>query len=101
MLWPAIERFLPDYPDIVVELTTDYGRTDSYNDNAPLHGCYCRTTTAAYRKAGLTELATARLTAQGQMSAIGTSVRRTLSWSCGCSGPGPVITRLALRVLVV
>ncbi|MCC7253920.1 LysR family transcriptional regulator [Hyphomicrobium sp.] len=32
VLWPAIERFLPDYPDIVVELTTDYGRTDIVSD---------------------------------------------------------------------
>lgn len=28
VLWPAIERFLPDYPDIRIELITDYGRTD-------------------------------------------------------------------------
>lgn len=28
VLWPAIERFLPSYPDIQVEITTDYGRTD-------------------------------------------------------------------------
>ncbi|WP_420997420.1 LysR substrate-binding domain-containing protein [Cupriavidus sp. 30B13] len=28
VLWPALERFLPDYPDIRVELTTDYGLTD-------------------------------------------------------------------------
>lgn len=28
VLWPAIARFLPDYPDISIELTTDYGRTD-------------------------------------------------------------------------
>ena len=28
VLWPAIARFLPDYPDIDIELTTDYGRTD-------------------------------------------------------------------------
>nr|WP_254615889.1 LysR substrate-binding domain-containing protein [Cupriavidus basilensis] len=27
VLWPALERFLPDYPDIRVELTTDYGLT--------------------------------------------------------------------------
>ena len=32
VLWPAIERFLPNYPDIVVELTTDYGRTDIVSD---------------------------------------------------------------------
>jgi len=28
LLWPALERFLPDYPDIKVEVTTDYGLTD-------------------------------------------------------------------------
>lgn len=28
VLWPVIERFLPQYPDIGIELTTDYGRTD-------------------------------------------------------------------------
>lgn len=28
VLWPAVERFLPNYPDIMVEITTDYGRTD-------------------------------------------------------------------------
>ena len=28
VLWPALERFMPDYPDIQVELTTDYGLTD-------------------------------------------------------------------------
>lgn len=28
VLWPALARFLPDYPDIHVELTTDYGLTD-------------------------------------------------------------------------
>lgn len=28
VLWPAVERFLPNYPYIVVELITDYGRTD-------------------------------------------------------------------------
>lgn len=32
VLWPAIERFLPNYPDIVVELITDYGRTDIVSD---------------------------------------------------------------------
>ncbi len=32
VLWPAIARFLPKYPDIVVELTTDYGRTDIVGD---------------------------------------------------------------------
>jgi DNA-binding transcriptional LysR family regulator len=28
ILWPALERFLPNYPDIKVEITTDYGLTD-------------------------------------------------------------------------
>lgn len=28
VLWPALERFLPDYPDIKVEIATDYGLTD-------------------------------------------------------------------------
>ncbi|MDR5655133.1 LysR family transcriptional regulator [Ruixingdingia sedimenti] len=28
VLWPALARFLTDYPDIHVELTTDYGLTD-------------------------------------------------------------------------
>lgn len=28
VLWPAIARFLPGYPDIRIEVTTDYGRTD-------------------------------------------------------------------------
>lgn len=28
LLWPALERFLPLYPEIDVELVTDYGRTD-------------------------------------------------------------------------
>lgn len=28
VLWPAIDRFLPDYPDINVEVVTDYGLTD-------------------------------------------------------------------------
>lgn len=28
ILWPALEKFLPDYPDIRVELTIDYGLTD-------------------------------------------------------------------------
>jgi len=32
ILWPAIERFLPDYPDIVIEIITDYGRTDIVSD---------------------------------------------------------------------
>src|SRR5438876_8786125 len=28
ILWPALARLLPDYPDIRVELTIDYGLTD-------------------------------------------------------------------------
>lgn len=28
VLWPVLERFLVEYPDIHVDLTTDYGRTD-------------------------------------------------------------------------
>jgi DNA-binding transcriptional LysR family regulator len=32
VLWPAVERFLPNYPDIVVEIITDYGRTDIISD---------------------------------------------------------------------
>ena len=28
ILWPALERLLPDYPDIKVEVTVDYGLTD-------------------------------------------------------------------------
>jgi DNA-binding transcriptional LysR family regulator len=28
ILWPALARFLPDYPDIKVELIVDYGLTD-------------------------------------------------------------------------
>lgn len=28
VLWPAIERFLPGYPDISIEITTDFGRSD-------------------------------------------------------------------------
>src|SRR4051795_4240895 len=28
ILWPALEKLLPDYPDIKVELTVDYGLTD-------------------------------------------------------------------------
>ena len=28
VLWPALERLLPDYPDIKVEITVDYGLTD-------------------------------------------------------------------------
>lgn len=32
VLWPAIERFLPLYPDISVEIITDYGRADIVGD---------------------------------------------------------------------
>ncbi|MFT4265602.1 MAG: LysR family transcriptional regulator [Xenophilus sp.] len=32
VLWPAIERFLPDYPDINIEIATDNGRTDIVGD---------------------------------------------------------------------
>lgn len=32
VLWPAIEGFLPDYPDINIEITTDYGRADIVGD---------------------------------------------------------------------
>ncbi|MFT3966291.1 MAG: LysR family transcriptional regulator [Sphingobium sp.] len=32
VLWPALERFLRDYPEIGVELTTDYGRADIVRD---------------------------------------------------------------------
>lgn len=32
VLWPAIQRFLPNYPDIDIEITTDYGRTDIVGD---------------------------------------------------------------------
>jgi DNA-binding transcriptional LysR family regulator len=32
VLWPVIERFLPNYPDIGIEITTDYGRTDIISD---------------------------------------------------------------------
>ncbi|MGV7121269.1 LysR family transcriptional regulator [Sphingopyxis sp. 550A] len=32
VLWPAIEKFLPGYPDIRIELTTDYGRADIVSD---------------------------------------------------------------------
>ncbi|MFT3687827.1 LysR family transcriptional regulator [Paenirhodobacter sp.] len=32
LLWPALERFLPAYPEINVELVTDYGRTDIVRD---------------------------------------------------------------------
>ncbi len=28
LLWPALARLLPDYPDVKVELTVDYGLTD-------------------------------------------------------------------------
>jgi DNA-binding transcriptional LysR family regulator len=28
ILWPALARFLPDYPDIKVEIVVDYGLTD-------------------------------------------------------------------------
>ena len=28
ILWPALERLLPDYPDIKVEIAVDYGLTD-------------------------------------------------------------------------
>src|SRR3954452_24146962 len=28
VVWPALRRFLPDYPDIAVELITDYVLTD-------------------------------------------------------------------------
>jgi DNA-binding transcriptional LysR family regulator len=28
VLWPALEKFLPDYPDIKVEIVIDYGLTD-------------------------------------------------------------------------
>jgi DNA-binding transcriptional LysR family regulator len=28
VLWPALQRFLPDYPDIRVEIVIDYGLTD-------------------------------------------------------------------------
>src|SRR5215218_4033621 len=28
VLWPALERLLPDYPDITVEIVIDYGLTD-------------------------------------------------------------------------
>jgi DNA-binding transcriptional LysR family regulator len=28
VLWPALERFLPDYPDVSVEVVIDYGLTD-------------------------------------------------------------------------
>lgn len=32
VLWPAIEWFLPNYPDIHIEITTDYGRSDIVSD---------------------------------------------------------------------
>ena len=28
LLWPKLARFLPDYPDIKVEIAIDYGLTD-------------------------------------------------------------------------
>jgi DNA-binding transcriptional LysR family regulator len=28
ILWPALKKFLPDYPDILVEIVVDYGLTD-------------------------------------------------------------------------
>src|SRR5271169_3193841 len=28
VLWPALERFLPNYPDIKIEIVIDYGLTD-------------------------------------------------------------------------
>ncbi len=28
VVWPALQRFLPDYPDITVEVVVDYGLTD-------------------------------------------------------------------------
>src|SRR3954471_9667043 len=28
VLWPAIEKLLPQYPDLKVEIVIDYGRTD-------------------------------------------------------------------------
>lgn len=32
ILWPVIERFLPNYPDIDIEIITDYGRSDIISD---------------------------------------------------------------------
>jgi DNA-binding transcriptional LysR family regulator len=32
ILWPALNRLLPDYPDIIVELNIDYGLTDIVAD---------------------------------------------------------------------
>ncbi|MGE1076307.1 LysR family transcriptional regulator, partial [Pseudomonas fragariae (ex Marin et al. 2024)] len=32
VLWPVIEGFLPNYPDIGIEIITDYGRADIIND---------------------------------------------------------------------
>lgn len=32
VLWPAIDKFLPAYPDIKIEVTTDYGRADIVSD---------------------------------------------------------------------
>jgi DNA-binding transcriptional LysR family regulator len=36
VLWPALEKLLPDYPDIKVEIVIDYGLTiSSLNDTTP------------------------------------------------------------------
>jgi len=32
VLWPALERFLREFPEISIELTTDYGRADIVHD---------------------------------------------------------------------
>lgn len=32
VLWPALERFLREFPEISIELTTDYGRADIVRD---------------------------------------------------------------------
>lgn len=32
VLWPKLAKFLPDYPDIKVEITIDYGLTDIVSD---------------------------------------------------------------------
>jgi DNA-binding transcriptional LysR family regulator len=32
VLWPKLEKFLPDYPDIKVEVTIDYGLRDIVSD---------------------------------------------------------------------
>jgi DNA-binding transcriptional LysR family regulator len=32
VLWPALERLLPDYPDITIEVVIDYGLTDIVAD---------------------------------------------------------------------